>query len=111
MMNLAEWYYTGISLPLYGAFYGNGKGVIWYSDVQCTGNESSLGDCKKEVSPSITDISCKHSRDANVICTGQFTSQLWPGTKPQPKSSTKILKNCVYFPSSSRSRIGEMHQW
>ncbi|KFQ19758.1 Deleted in malignant brain tumors 1 protein, partial [Mesitornis unicolor] len=45
--------------------YGEGKGQIWLSDVNCTGTEASLAEC--EAKPWGHNI-CNHVEDASVEC-------------------------------------------
>ncbi|KAK3089728.1 hypothetical protein FSP39_005947 [Pinctada imbricata] len=45
--------------------YTTGTGLIWLDDVECTGNESSIKDCKHTP---WADHNCGHSEDAGVIC-------------------------------------------
>ena len=48
-----------------GAGFGEGTGMIWLNDVQCTGSEDGLMNCT--VSSSVAD-SCTHMQDAGVRC-------------------------------------------
>ncbi|KAL3979826.1 groucho [Sarotherodon galilaeus] len=57
------------------AFFGEGQEVIWFSSVNCLGNETSLGHCMYHPSGS---FSCSHSEDAGVICSA--TTRLINGT-------------------------------
>lgn len=47
--------------------YGEGKGQIWLSDVNCTGTEGSITEC--ETKPWGENI-CNHVEDASVVCSG-----------------------------------------
>lgn len=58
----------GRSLALPRAFYGYGQGVVWLSEVQCSGAENRLLDCRYL---GFNIRTCTHSEDANVICTGE----------------------------------------
>jgi len=51
--------------------YGEGKGQIWLSDVNCTGTEASLTEC--EAKPWGDNI-CNHVEDASVECSGNPSS-------------------------------------
>ncbi|KAL8176302.1 UNVERIFIED_CONTAM: hypothetical protein K2H54_030405 [Gekko kuhli] len=55
---------TPISAP-HGARFGRGMDPIWLDDVECTGTESSLSDCKAK--PFGTN-NCNHGEDAGVVC-------------------------------------------
>ncbi|XP_071094710.1 uncharacterized protein [Haliotis cracherodii] len=48
--------------------YGPGEGIIWLSNVDCTGTETSLDLCSH--SGWGTAISCAHSSDVGVVCRG-----------------------------------------
>ena len=45
------------------AFYGQGSGIIYLDNVQCSGSELDLFDCPGDTSPS-----CTHVDDAGVRC-------------------------------------------
>ena len=47
------------------SFFGQGSGLIHFSDVNCTGNESLLVDCTHT-----PNHNCMHSHDAGVVCGG-----------------------------------------
>ena len=54
---------AGPSIPLLTAHFGVGSGDILLDNVGCTGNESSLLDCRYVSLPN-----CYHLEDAGVIC-------------------------------------------
>ncbi|XP_067321148.1 deleted in malignant brain tumors 1 protein-like isoform X2 [Anolis sagrei] len=53
------------SKALGGAHYGQGSGLIWLENINCTGEEEFLKECQKG---SWRKHSCTHSQDASVEC-------------------------------------------
>ena len=49
------------------AAFGRGKGIIWMNDVRCTGNESSLQECRHRGWRQTSSCSLL-SEDAGVVC-------------------------------------------
>ena len=49
------------------AYFGEGSGPIWYSNVLCSGREMNLTQC----STATSENNCLHSEDAGVICTSK----------------------------------------
>ena len=52
-----------------GARFGPGRGRIFLNDVNCTGDESRLTECR---SIGIGVHNCGHVQDAGVVCAGKF---------------------------------------
>ena len=50
------------------AAFGEGRGPIWYSNVQCSGHEANLVQCAHS---GLGVHNCNHSRDAGVICASE----------------------------------------
>lgn len=55
------------SVALGDAFFGEGVGVIYFDDLECTGAEPSLGNCSHS---GIAYTNCFHDEDASVLCQG-----------------------------------------
>ncbi|XP_067678768.1 deleted in malignant brain tumors 1 protein-like [Haliotis asinina] len=54
------------------ASYGPGEGIIWLSNVDCTGSETSLDECSH--SSWGTAPRCSHNSDVGVVCGGDSVS-------------------------------------
>nr|XP_012611645.1 galectin-3-binding protein [Microcebus murinus] len=50
------------------AAFGQGRGPVMLDEVECTGNEPSLADCR---SLGWLKSNCRHERDAGVVCTNE----------------------------------------
>ena len=50
--------------------FGGGEGKIWLDDVECTGGEPKLSECKVSA---WNDSDCDHSEDMGVCCADGFT--------------------------------------
>lgn len=70
---------------LSGGEFGEGTGMMWLSDVQCIGNESTLSNCVAAYNAS---DSCSHSQDAAVRCTAGNTC-----SRTSAESVFSILKS------------------
>ena len=58
----------GIGNAIYarhGAFYGQGRGSVWLSNLQCVGTEWTIGNCSHSRRG---EFYCYHYRDAGVKC-------------------------------------------
>lgn len=58
-----------IGIPIGNSFYGNGTGSIWIDNMDCTGNETNIGQCQRKP---WGQNDCDHSEDASVICIGEI---------------------------------------
>ena len=59
--------YPDAVVALLSARYDQGTGPIWFSNVQCLGNELDLFTCAHF---GIGHHNCKHDRDTSVECSG-----------------------------------------
>jgi len=48
-----------------GNTYGSGTGPIWLNDLQCIGNEMSLGNCTHS---GLGVHNCWHGEDVSILC-------------------------------------------
>ena len=58
-------YSKGASVAHKSAHFGQGTGIIWFDDVQCTGSEENLYDC---TNAGVGIHNCGHTKDAGVTC-------------------------------------------
>ncbi|NXP03887.1 DMBT1 protein, partial [Thinocorus orbignyianus] len=49
------------------AHFGRGSDPIWLDDVNCSGKEAALSECRAQ---SWGSHNCKHGKDAGVVCSG-----------------------------------------
>ncbi|KAK9397336.1 deleted in malignant brain tumors 1 protein-like [Crotalus adamanteus] len=67
----------GIPLEsLSGAHFGRGSGPIFLDDVNCTGTEMSIKECRGR---SVGEHDCDHAEDAGAICSGPLKVRLANG--------------------------------
>ncbi|XP_039365598.1 deleted in malignant brain tumors 1 protein-like isoform X2 [Mauremys reevesii] len=66
---------TALSAPR-GARFGRGSDRIWLDDVNCTGTEVALSDCRARP---WGDSNCTHGEDAGVVCSEPFALRLAGG--------------------------------
>lgn len=57
--------YRSATTAYHGAHYGQGSGQILLDNLQCSGRESTLLECRHN---GIKEHNCAHSEDASVFC-------------------------------------------
>jgi len=67
-------FYSCAGVTVYSSSqFGQGTGPIFFTDVGCTGSESSLLMCSRNV---FGVTSCTHSRDVGLKCEGMYNKQV-----------------------------------
>ncbi|KAM9792637.1 scavenger receptor cysteine-rich domain-containing protein DMBT1-like [Neosynchiropus ocellatus] len=79
-----------------GAFYGPGSGPIWLDDVNCSGRESSITDCRH---PGFGNHNCVHREDASVVCE-DIDTPLGPSELICSSSKIQVGLNVISFLNS-----------
>lgn len=59
---------AAVSAPV-SAQFGPGSDRIWLDDVECTGAEAALSECRSRMGE---PINCHHGEDAGVVCSGNL---------------------------------------
>ena len=67
-----------------GAFFGEGAGPVWLSELACRGGERQLGLCPHRGWKAHI---CSHEEDAGVVCAGKGSSTSSVPRDPQPRKS------------------------
>ncbi|XP_044844674.1 deleted in malignant brain tumors 1 protein-like isoform X2 [Mauremys mutica] len=76
---------------LTGAHFGQQSDPIWLDDVQCTGTEAALAECR---ALPWGDNNCHHGEDAGVVCSDQDQLRLRLTSGPSPCSGrVEVLIN------------------
>ena len=78
------------SIAVGNSKYGDGTGAIFMDELQCSGSESSLGDCQFD---GYGQHDCDHTEDAGVICNaGEY---LWYEDKQLLSSCLIMCISCI----------------
>ena len=56
-------------MPVPNAFFGEGTGIIWLDELECTGMEENLLECTHS---GVGQTNCRHSDDVSIICPCTF---------------------------------------
>ncbi|XP_072018477.1 scavenger receptor cysteine-rich domain-containing protein DMBT1-like [Amphiura filiformis] len=81
-------------VALSSAFFGQGSGLIWMSDVGCYGTESSLDQCNHG---GLGIHHCGHNEDAVVICTDEKTFRRASQIRDVNATSSRMKRWSEYF--------------
>ncbi|KAJ8027038.1 hypothetical protein HOLleu_32062 [Holothuria leucospilota] len=68
--------YQSVIVSFRYALLGEGSGVIWMTNVQCTGYETSLSECNYKL---FENLACSHHEDVGVLCGGRKTVRSFLG--------------------------------
>ena len=60
--------YTKFKNLTFGFRFGDGRGSMWVSGIQCRGDETNINQCQQNIL-GVND--CNHWEDAGVICPGK----------------------------------------
>ncbi|XP_068519858.1 deleted in malignant brain tumors 1 protein-like isoform X1 [Anas acuta] len=71
------------------ARFGLGNDPIWLDDVNCTGSETALSECRARP---WGDNNCNHREDASVVCAGPLQLQLVNGSS-RCSGRVEVLRN------------------
>jgi len=63
--------YGYVGRAIWSSYYGQGSGLIWLDNVDCTGNETFIGDCAHN---SWGENDCSHYEDVSVDCSLETTA-------------------------------------
>ena len=72
--------------------YGAGSGQIWLDDVECVGNETSIGDCPHAC---WGYHDCRHHEDVSITCNNE---SLTTTTAPPTSSLGTATRHAVFYP-------------
>ncbi|XP_017657054.1 soluble scavenger receptor cysteine-rich domain-containing protein SSC5D isoform X3 [Nannospalax galili] len=85
-----------------GAFFGEGSGPVWLSELACRGNEGHLGLCPHRGWKAHI---CSHEEDAGVVCAGQRVANSRDDTTSLLDGDPWLALSEELSPSSEESRV------
>uniref|UniRef100_A0A8C0JAF4 Soluble scavenger receptor cysteine-rich domain-containing protein SSC5D n=1 Tax=Chelonoidis abingdonii TaxID=106734 RepID=A0A8C0JAF4_CHEAB len=81
---------TALSTPT-GAHFGQGSDHIWLGNVNCTGTEAALSQCRARP---WGDSNCTHEEDAGVVCSANLPE---PVTSPTAVTGDRVLPKFLSY--------------
>lgn len=79
-----------------GAFFGEGTGPVWLSELACRGAEMELGRCTHRGWRAHV---CSHEEDAGVVCAGE-RERTWEGAEAKGPNSRSHPWNRIGSPQA-----------
>ena len=95
-----------------GAFFGEGAGPVWLSELACRGSEQQLGLCPHRGWKAHI---CSHEEDAGVVCAGEGPSTPSKGHCFRDDPGTQVLSPVTLgiqksrHPRSKSTRLNSSH--
>ncbi|KAM6364604.1 scavenger receptor cysteine-rich domain-containing protein DMBT1-like [Pluvialis apricaria] len=93
---------AALSAPV-SALFGPGSNPIWLGDVECTGAEATLSECRSRMGQ---PINCHHGEDAGVVCSDSSSHPMAIQAGPAELRLVNGPNRC-----SGRVEVMHDHQW
>ncbi|XP_065606277.1 deleted in malignant brain tumors 1 protein-like [Cyrtonyx montezumae] len=91
---------TAVSAPG-KSYFGRGSGPIWLDDVECSGTEASISQCRLN---NWGSHNCNHEEDASVVCSGTNPLQLRLRDSSSPCAGrVEVLYNATWYSICDKS--------